>query len=565
MMPEEVLKTSGHVDRFTDWMVKDLKTGDCLRADHLLEEHLEKLINNKKKPLSPEERAKAQRDMDTVDDMCTKEILSAKFKEYAVVSPAGNELSEPYTFNLMFNTSIGPTGYKTGYMRPETAQGMFINFNRLYNFAGNQLPFGAAQIGRAFRNEIAPRQGLLRVREFDLAEIEFFCDPVDKRLPKFAEVRDLKMRLLSRVVQSTTREIQEITIGEAVDQKIVGNETLAYFMARTQQFLVMCGLDPKRIRFRQHMASEMAHYASDCWDAEAHTSYGWIELVGHADRSAYDLTVHSNKTKVDMFARELLPQPIEVDKYVFLPNKSVIGKAFKKAGDAVLTHLAGLDEPAAQPINAELAAGKTVSVTIDGTPYAITPDMCKWEKQRVKESTRSFVPHVIEPAFGLGRIIYTLLEHGFYIREEDEASKEAAAKEKDAGEKKQRGVLRLTPMVAPVKCVVLPLSNTSNLLPFTTQLLKDLTRVGVNAKIDGGNASIGRRYARSDELGIPLGVTIDFDTVKDNTVTLRERDSMLQVRLPIKELPAVISELSDGIIVWQQVYDRFPHFTTQSE
>jgi glycyl-tRNA synthetase len=299
MMPAEVLKTSGHVDRFTDWMVRDLKTGDCLRADHLLEEHLEKLLENKKKPLSEADRAKVERDIGLIDDMCTKEALLAKYKEYGVTSPLGNELSEPYQFNLMFNTSIGPSGGKVGYMRPETAQGMFINFRRLYEYNGQQLPFGAAQIGRAFRNEIAPRQGLLRVREFDLAEIEFFCDPVDKRLAKFATVKDLKMRLLSRNVQSTTRKIEEMSIGEAVEKKIVGNETLAYFMARTQQFLVMCGLDPSRIRFRQHMASEMAHYASDCWDAEAQTSYGWVEIVGHADRSAYDLTVHAAKTKVE--------------------------------------------------------------------------------------------------------------------------------------------------------------------------------------------------------------------------------------------------------------------------
>ena len=142
------------------------------------------------------------------------------------------------------------------------------------------MPFASASIGKSFRNEISPRSGLIRVREFQMCEIEHFLNPNDKRHTRFQEVAHVKLNLLDRDVQ----------------QRIVDNETLGYFLARIQLFLQELGCNPAKIRFRQHMATEMAHYATDCWDAELHTSFGWVEAVGCADRSAYDLTVHMKKT-----------------------------------------------------------------------------------------------------------------------------------------------------------------------------------------------------------------------------------------------------------------------------
>ncbi|KAK6035130.1 putative glycine--tRNA ligase [Cooperia oncophora] len=208
----------------------------------------------------------------------------------------GNDLTPPIAFNLMFPSQIGPTGDFKAYLRPETAQGIFVNFKRLLEFNQGKLPFAAAQIGLGFRNEISPRQGLIRVREFTMCEIEHFVDPNDKTLPKFKKVHSYPMVLFSACNQMDGQPAVSMTIGEAVEKGVVANETLGYYMARVHMYLVKVGVDPRRLRFRQHLGNEMAHYAQDCWDAEILTSYGWIECVGNADRSCYDLTQHSKAT-----------------------------------------------------------------------------------------------------------------------------------------------------------------------------------------------------------------------------------------------------------------------------
>jgi glycyl-tRNA synthetase len=248
-----------------------------------------------------------------------------------------------------------------------------------------------------------------------------------------------------------------------------------------------------------------------------------------------------------------------VEKFIFTPNKSVIGKALKKAGEAVIAHLTALPEAEAVPINDALTAGKSVTVTVDGEAHTITPEMCKWERVTVREHTRHFTPHVIEPAFGIGRIIYTILEHAFSVREEAEAK----ADQDDKG--KKRVVLKLKPAVAPVKVAVLPLSNTDALPVLAAEVATLLTQVGVSSKNDSSHASIGRRYARADELGIPFHITVDFDTVKDRTVTLRERDSMLQVRLGINEVARVVADLAEGATTWDDVYAKFPHWAAGAD
>ena len=208
------------------------------------------------------------------------------------------------------------------YLRPETAQGHFVNFSRLLEFNNGRLPFASAQIGRSFRNEISPRAGLLRVREFTMAEIEHYVDPEDKAHERFHEVRDVVLELLDRHTQSAGHTtITSMTIGEAVDKGVVANETLGYFLARIYQFLVKIGIDSKRLRFRQHMANEMAHYATDCWDAEIQNASGWTECVGCADRAAYDLSVHTAKTGHPLVVREALKEPVVTEKSVAEFNK----------------------------------------------------------------------------------------------------------------------------------------------------------------------------------------------------------------------------------------------------
>jgi glycyl-tRNA synthetase len=342
LTPEIVLRASGHVERFADYMVKDVKTGDCFRADHLIEGHFEKMLSDKKLPEAIKSEIKSI--LPKIDGF-SKADMAAVLHQYNMKSPVtGNELTEPIEFNLMFSTFIGPSGNLKGYLRPETAQGIFVNFKRLYEFNQEKLPFAAAQIGSAFRNEISPRSGLIRVREFTMAEIEHFCDPLDKRHPKFETVKDIEVTLYSGAHQMNGDLPAKMKIGDAVQMGLIANETLGYFMARIFIFLTKIGVDPDKFRFRQHMPNEMAHYACDCWDAECRTSYGWIECVGCADRSCFDLTQHAKVSGTKLVASRRLSEPMEkeVIEVETKKGKPLIGKQFKQDRELVLQGLANL-------------------------------------------------------------------------------------------------------------------------------------------------------------------------------------------------------------------------------
>merc|ERR1719203_511325 len=340
LTPETVLKASGHVDRFADLMVKDMKNGECFRLDHFIKSHLEKVKADKKTDAATKARCD---DIEIKLEGMNKGEMAAIIREFDMKSPlTGNDLSEPIEFNLMFQTNIGPTGLIKGFLRPETAQGIFVNFKRLLEFNQGRLPFAAAQIGNAFRNEISPRSGLIRVREFTMAEIEHFLDPEDKNHPKFDSVKDVEVSLYSACCQMEGKSVYKTTIGKAVEEKTIDNQTLGYFIARIQQFLEKAGVDASRCRFRQHMSNEMAHYAQDCWDAELLTSYGWVECVGCADRSAYDLTQHTQATGVKLCAEKKLAEPITKDVTEIAANKGPLFKAFKKEGKAITDMLAAL-------------------------------------------------------------------------------------------------------------------------------------------------------------------------------------------------------------------------------
>jgi glycyl-tRNA synthetase len=192
-----------------------------------------------------------------------------------------------------------------------------------------------------------------------MAEIEHYVDPEDKSHERFADVRNVELDLLDRHVQvSGSSQITRMTVGEAVEKGIIANETLGYFLARIYQFLVKIGINPKRLRFRQHMANEMAHYATDCWDAEIENSVGgWTECIGCADRAAYDLTVHSKKTGRPLIVQQPLPEPKIFEKEVVTFNKKTFGKTFGRDGNALQEIINNLDEPALLKIKGELAQG----------------------------------------------------------------------------------------------------------------------------------------------------------------------------------------------------------------
>ncbi|KAH9072943.1 glycyl-tRNA synthetase [Lactarius deliciosus] len=541
MTPAPVFETSGHVARFADWMVKDTKTGDVLRADHLVKGVLEARLAGDKEarglaaqPPQKEDEKKKRKKGAVKNVAAVQQLPDDAVKEYEVIlaqldnysgpelgelcrkydirnPDTDNEVTEPQQFNLMFTSSIGPTGQHAGYLRPETAQGHFLNFSRLLEFNNGRVPFASAQIGRSFRNEISPRAGLLRVREFTMAEIEHY---------RFDQVRDVVLDLLDRDVQASgSTQVKKISVGDAVAAGVIANETLGYFVARIHQFLVKVGVDPSRLRFRQHMANEMAHYAADCWDAEIQNSYGWTECVGCADRAAYDLT----------FAEF---------------NKKVLGKTFGKDAGIIQSVFADLSETRLLEIQGELAQGSAVVTTPDGRELTLTHEVVTIERKTFKQSIREFTPNVIEPSFGLGRILYVLLEHNFWAREQDV----------------ERGVLSLPAVVAPTKVLIVPLSAKEEFNPLIQEVSSKLRKAGIFSRVDDSNTSIGKRYARNDELGTPFGVTLDFASVQNRTMTLRERDTTGQLIGDIDQVISVLVDLVNGNATWAEACNQLPAY-----
>ena len=452
LTPHEVLKTSGHVDKFADWMCKDPKSGEIFRADHLVEEVLEsRLMGNKeargekievdeekeakkKKKKAKETKAVRLEDKEVQEyeevlakiDNYNGDELGKLITKYNIKNPAtGGDLEPPKAFNLMFQTDIGPTGNLKGYLRPETAQGQFLNFQKLLEFNNQAMPFASASIGKSFRNEISPRSGLLRVREFLMAEIEHFVDPEGgKKHPRFHEVQDVELVLLNRKTQLEGRtDVEKMSVGKAVATKLVDNETLGYFLARIHLFLKRLGVDQDKVRFRQHMANEMAHYAADCWDAELLSSYGWIECVGCADRSAYDLTVHAKRTGAPLCVRETRNEPLRIEEWQIDLDKKKFGPKFKKDGKAVEAAVEGLSQELREKLSLDLKRTGKIELEVPGISSGkveIDKELIGIEKRTRVEHTREYTPNVIEPSFGIGRILYSLIEHVYWSREDAE-------------------------------------------------------------------------------------------------------------------------------------------------
>lgn len=451
LTPHDILKTSGHVDKFADWMCKDPKNGEIMRADHFVEAILEARLNGNKEARGQKveekdddpkkKKKKAKIEAVKLDDAVVQEYeevlakidnyggpeLGELIKKYDLKNPATGLLpTEPVAFNLMFQTSIGPSSNLPGYLRPETAQGQFLNFAKLLEFNQSQMPFASASIGKSYRNEISPRAGLLRVREFLMAEIEHYVDPEGgKKHSRFHEVEHIELVLLDKETQlSGKTTTKTITIGQAVKDGVVDNETLGYFLARIHLFLQKIGVDMSKMRFRQHMANEMAHYACDCWDAELFTTTGWVECVGCADRSAYDLTVHANKTGAPLLVRERLEQPKVIEEWAVDIDKKKFGPLFKKDAKTVEAALEATTQAQREAFAKQLSEGGKISLNVPGVgdgKAEVGGDSIKIEFRKRVENTREYTPNVIEPSFGIGRILYSLIEHNFWTRGSDGA------------------------------------------------------------------------------------------------------------------------------------------------
>jgi len=517
---EDVFVASGHVGGFSDPLTECVRCHESFRADHLVE------------------------DFASNPDTLTPDELSVIIKENNIKClDCGGELGDVYEFNLMFSTSIGPDSKRIGYLRPETAQGMFVNFPRLLRFYREKLPFGVTQIGKAYRNEISPRQGVIRLREFTQAEAEIFVDPRDKTHPGFEKIKNNILILYSDPAQSSGQDQIEMSLGNAVEQDIIAHQFLAYALAMTHQFLVRVGVSPGRLRFRQHMKDEMAHYAIDCWDAEILSDrFGWVEIVGIADRTDYDLNAHSKVSKTDLSVYVEYDESRVVEKVVVKPDMGKIGPAFKGKAKAVMDALKSMDAGNMSDPNSD----EMISIQVDGGQVDIPHDM--YEIQQVSETIHgeNIVPHVIEPSFGIDRIIYAVLEHAF--REEEvqgEDEEQEQGKDKVQGEDEGRIVLGLKSEVAPVQAAVLPLLTRVELIGPAREIESALKHKGLMAAYDD-SGTIGRRYRRNDEIGTPYSITVDYDSLEDGTVTIRDRDSMKQVRSPIDTIADTVYDLVHG-------------------
>ncbi len=421
IMPEGVFVASGHLKNFTDPVVKCKKCGSTYRADHILEDVLK----------------------ESFEGLTTQEMSELIRKHGIKCEKCKGPLEDVGTLNMMFPVSIGVEKPATAYLRPETAQGAYVNFQLTFQAMRRKLPLGLAIIGKAYRNEISPRNALLRMREFTQAELQIFFDS-DKinEHPDFDEVKDYVVMVFT-VENRDSGEIIGIKCSE-LTKKLP--KFYVYHMAKMQQFyLDVLKLPPEKLRFRELSDEERAFYNKYHYDIELQLSVGWKEIGGLHYRTDHDLGGHEKISKKDM------------------------------------------------------------SVNIEG---------------------KKFIPHVLELSFGVDRNVYSLLDVCY--REEQE-----------------RTLFSFPRLLSPFDCAIFPLVKKDGLAEKSVEIKKMLKNSGFSVFYDD-SGSVGRRYRRMDEIGVALCITVDYQVLDDNTVTLRDRDSMKQVRISVDNLESSIKRFLQG-------------------
>jgi glycyl-tRNA synthetase len=407
ILPRAVFEASGHLSSFTDPFVKCSKCGSVFRPDKLVEEKTHEQVPEKLQDL---------------------EYDSLMAKAGVKCLKCGSVLSGTGRFNMMFRVGIGPA-QEEAYLRPETCQSIFVDFPLLFKTQRVRLPVGVAQVGRSFRNEIAPRQGLLRLRELNQAEVEVFFNPKRTDEERFDKAKSDVLTFLSP--GGTTSSVR---VSEAIEQGSVPNKLVGYYLALLLRFYEAAGLPREKIRFRVLSEEDRAFYSMAAYDLEVDLSVGWLELVACNYRSDYDLRRHS---------------------------------------------------------------------AVSGTDFT------------VDDGGEKVLPHVFELSMGIDRTVYAILE--ISLRSEGD-----------------RRLLALRPYLAPMKAGIFPLVSKDGLKEVAMEVFRELEETFDVFYDESG--SIGRRYARADEVGVPCCITIDYDTLKDKTVTVRTRDDRAQMRLPILAL-----------------------------
>lgn len=437
----KVWKASGHIDNFGDLILTTKQTKTKLRADHFIEDTL-----------------------NIPGDGLTADDINRLIKEHKLTYN-DEEFEEVKDFNLMFSTQVGADTTKnaTAYLRPETAQSIFPNFRSVAEVSRMQLPFGITQIGKAYRNEISPRDFVFRCREFEQIEMEYFFNPQTTCQKLTSKHLDVKLQVLTAKAQENdSEEMTQLTIRDLVENESYNMNTYhAYFLAEFYLwFTEVLGLSTQNLRIREHVSNELSHYSCATFDIDYKYPMGFKEMLGMANRTNYDLTQHQNhsKTKMEVF----------------------------------------------------------------------------------DEATKSKVlPHVIEPSFGVERAMMAVLLEAYH-------------------EDKERGntVLHFVPKMSPFKVGVFPLMNKEELTITAKEIYENLIEEDIVAVYDK-SGSVGKRYARQDEVGTPFCVTVDYETIEEGdnqgTVTIRNRDTTQQKRVAIKNLSQTISNLIAGKISFEDI------------
>lgn len=490
VMPSRVFEASGHVDHFTDLIVECLSCHKKFRADHLIVDQLGEVQGIEGK--SPKE----------LDEIIREKNLRCP--------ECKGKLGQVTTFNLLFKTYIGPYAENVAYMRPEAAQGMFVNFKNIYNTMRERLPIGLAQIGKVLRNEISPRQGPIRLREFTIMEIEFFFDPKSPECELLNEVNHKKIRLLTEsMVSSGAIDPIEVTLEEAVKERMILSEWQAYFMALSTDFISDLGVPRANQLFIAKLQNERAHYSAQTFDQLVKLErWGWVEVSGHAYRTDYDLSRHQSFSGQDLMVFKKFDEPTKEKVLVARPKVDVIASKYGKETGKVISAIKSAD---VMSLKEALSKGST---SINGVE--ISPEFVEFVEEERMITGRRFVPHVAEPSFGADRLVYVSMEYAY--------------RERDG-----RVILALPKTIAPIQVSVFPLVNKNGLREKALEVYRLVKSEGYLSDFDD-TGSIGRRYARSDEIGTPLAITIDHQTIEDGTVTVRDRDTWDQVRVPINNL-----------------------------
>ncbi|MHA2029679.1 MAG: glycine--tRNA ligase [Candidatus Kariarchaeaceae archaeon] len=436
ILPEKVFAASGHLDSFNDPLTQCNKCKSMYRVDHLILEQLDR----------------------SVEGLSITELNDILINEDIKCPNCKGDLSKPRDFNMMFETNIGSVGGVKGYLRPETAQNIFLNFRRISHSMRAKLPFGIAQVGKAFRNEISPRNFLVRLRELEQMEIEMFVDPDDlNNHPSWDEIEEIEVNLLSEEAQENETGPEIMTINDGMEKGIILNQYLAYYIAKEAEFVEALGIPKGQYWFRELLTHERAHYSAANYDLEIKFPFGIVECIGLAYRTDYDLTKHQEHSKT---------------------------------------------------------------------------------KMHIDQDGKKVIPHVIEPSLGVDRLIYASLLSAYQKEGRDWTW------------------FNFVNALAPWEVVVAPLMKKDGLAEAAKQIFWELKDLGVDVLYDQSGA-IGRRYARADEIGIPLVITFDYDSFEKDTVTIRERNSMEQIRVPIQDIGGIIKEYTMDLTDWKELINEF--------